>query len=1411
MNVTLNFKFHLVFFFILIFTPFELIYSIRFEHLTVESGLAHTDAVAVSQDKSGLIWIGTNSGLQSYDGYTINHYDYYKNFSLKVRKFHNRITAMSNDENRLWIGTKSGLLCFSLNKHGFTSYLCKKRYPITSSEIKNVFVDSYKNIWVKTNETIFKTYFDNENQELVVLDSISAIYPKSSGCDIHTIVSDNKYLWMFTSSKILQIQPESNNVKIVNEIPVELYVPAGQSVIGVFKREDYIYLRTEQGCVRLKIDSKNGTFHLSSQKYVCFNNYVKDLPFNTSGKMVVDNNGTLWVITQSGLLEMKKPFFNPIGVLHSKVFNDPKSLTTNFLSSLFVDKDNNLWIGTWGGGVNYLLNKESFFKLIKYTPDSQYTLNDQFVKGIETDDDGTLWILTQKGGLNHYDKKKGLIKNYSFSELPITNRVFKDLIFTADRKFLLIGSMDGLILFDKRTKKSSVLIGQKEGALINKNIHIYSFDRDNFGNIWMGSWDAGLFCLRVDKNKFRIVEVFNSNGTHKILSNLISFIYCDKDKNEVFVCTDNGINRLVQNKYGKIDKILTYRSNEQKENTISNDFISVIDKQNDSIYWAGTLGGGLLKLQFKGYTNDYNAKVYLKKDGMPSDNVEIVLVDKIGNVWFSSNGISKLDTKSNIISYYDYRDGLQGNSFKIGAGHKDDSGTLYFGGIYGLNYFNPIDVVESDLKNSLILSDLYIHSKLIEPGDENQGRIVLSQALNNTKVLKLRYYENDFGISFSALNYWTFSQIKYRYRIKGLNEKWQYLNGDENRVYLSNLDYDTYVFELQVSSNGGKNWSSFTKTLEIRIMPPFWLTLYAKIFYFLAIIFIFFIISRFYYREIKMKYKLELKDLEEKKLEENHQLKLQFFMNISHEFKTPLTLILSSIERMAMERNTNLREDYLDSISRNAHKMLILINELMDFRKTDIGKDILHLQYSDITQFVKQIKTEFDSWATKKRIHFILNAEPLSLYFDKEKVAKIVSNLLSNALKYSDDGKIIEIEIKRGYINNVSLRYSNVHIESIGDVNSESCLIFVRDFGVGISKDSISQIFERFFQVDSKTSMHLGSGIGLAVVKNMVISHKGTIVVNSERLVGTEFVVGIPIGLSPDLNQLSKDKSFDLMQYLEDQHLDYNYNKSISENSDNTLDISEKPILLIVEDNLELLYSLRSYFIDEYRVIIAENGKIGFDLCRTEFPDIVVSDVMMPEMNGIQLCVEIRENLNISYTPIILLTAKSDIEHQLEGYEAGADLYIPKPFSLKLLELNIRRLLAHKAEMLVCKSDDNSGLTGESNLRTDIIDKKEKEFIAKLIDLINQNLDVTDFSVEKLCRELGVGRTKLYTKVKDCTGQALGDLIRDIRLNRAAHLLRTTDMNITEVIYEVGFGSNSHFSKAFKQKFGMTPTEYTRQ
>ncbi len=1387
----------------------------RFEHLAVEDGLAHTDVTAVVQDYTGLMWFGTNSGLQSYDGYNLQLFDYYKNSNTRFRGFHNRITSLATFNQTLFVGTKNGILVFCLRKHTFKNVKLPRESNLSSSDIKLVHVDSYGNVLIKTSAKIFLAKYDANNETIDVVDSMSVFYDNIGTQEFFSIQSVDKSIWLFSAINILKISIESNKLNVDKVYPTQNFLPVGQFINNAICQNNKLYIRTEQGCLRVELNKQTKEPLFQTSKYVEFSKYIQNIPQKTSGKITVDANETLWVISQNGLIEINKPFSEPKGQLHKKVFEDPRSISTNFLSNLFVDKNNNLWIGTWGGGVNFLSFNNPLFNLIKYTPKSNFTLNDQFVKAVDKDADGTLWILTQKGGLNHYDINRGLLKDYDFADSQISNKVFKDLQISPDGTIIFVATIEGLIEFNKLTGKSRFIIGRYGNALLNNNTHIYSLDVDNFGNLWVGTWDKGLFCLNIKQRDYYIINHFNNVNTKiKMSSNLVSYVYSDNSNNEIFVCSDNGLNRLILDKNGAVIKNTIYKSNETNPNSFTNNFLSGIDKQNDTTYWVGTLGGGLNQLTLNRTTDAYSVKSYLMQDGLLSDNVEIVLVDNDNNVWFSANGLTKFDTKNNTFTTYDYRDGLQGNSFKIGAGFKDKEGNLYFGGIYGLNFFNPQSINPKDLDSEIIISNLYIHGKLVEAGDILNKRVVLNNKINEIDKIKLRYNENNLALSFSALNYWTTSRVRYRYKLIGFNSDWQVLPGTQNSVNFSNLTHGNYKFEIQVSFDGGVNWNEKSRKLQIIVMPPWWLSIYAKLFYVLLISYILYLIFQFYNREMKMKHMLEIKELEERNIEYNHQLKLQFFMNISHEFKTPLTLILSAIERLNINNHYSLEHNSMyESISRNANKLLALITELMDFRKTDIGKDVLHLTHDDISIYINQIIDEFGSWANKYNVSIVENLQSVKMNFDKEKIAKIVSNLLSNAIKYSPVGGTIEVSVAVGLVNDIKHSYSEMHSEYNEIPQGQCCLITVRDQGVGVTKESLSRIFDRFFQVESKTSMHLGSGIGLAVAKNMVLSHKAIIYVSSDRNVGTEFIVALPLDLQKDESHEFDESAFDVTRYIEDQYLEFSDEKidGLCACNDVDLDNNDKPVLLIIEDNLELLYSLKQYFSINYCVLTAENGKQGLEICKERYPDLIVSDVMMPEMSGVELCVAVRENLSIAYTPIILLTAKSDVEYQLEGYGAGADLYIPKPFSLKLLEINIQRLIANRKNIQSKSISTSFDDEIESNERGAIIDQKEKEFVSKLIRLVNENLEDTDFSVEKLCRELGVGRTKLYTKVKDITGQALGDLIRDVRLNKAAHLLRTTDLNITEVIYQVGFGSNSHFSKSFKARFGVTPTEYAKQ
>ena len=557
---------------------------------------------------------------------------------------------------------------------------------------------------------------------------------------------------------------------------------------------------------------------------------------------------------------------------------------------------------------------------------------------------------------------------------------------------------------------------------------------------------------------------------------------------------------------------------------------------------------------------------------------------------------------------------------------------------------------------------------------------------------------------------------------------------------------------------------------------------------------------------------------------------MQFFMNASHELKTPLTLILLAAEKLFKESNADKE---CKTILYNVKRMLALISELVDIRKQDLGKSTLNLGKVNMSQIIRQLFDDMSSWAENKHIaiSFDTEGDDVEMDADKDKVGKMILNLFSNAIKYTGEGGQIAVSFKRGMQKDIVPCYDIVHTEGVIDPDVPVCILTVRDNGIGISSESIHRIYERFFQVNAKSQSHLGSGIGLAIVKNVVLQHKGMIVVSSERMKGSEFIIVLPVSKNCKTGETAAETSItDVKSFIEEQYNEFEPTEQSEENADGqqSEEQPELPTLLIVEDNKELQSALKERLSSSYNVHVADNGRIGLEKCMSLFPDLIVSDVMMPEMDGIELCRCIKNNLSVASIPLVLLTAKDTVESQIEGYESGADLYIGKPFSMKLLEVNLHRLLVQREQWFKCNTDvavaDNQTQEHETQetvvademkngeeSKSAVYDTEEKRILTeRLKKAIDENMGDPDLSPDQLAATLGVSRSKLYRELKRVDGYSLSDYVRNVRLEKAAYLLLNSNLNIQEVMSEVGFVNNSHFTKVFKQKYEMTPTDYKR-
>jgi len=643
--------------------------------------------------------------------------------------------------------------------------------------------------------------------------------------------------------------------------------------------------------------------------------------------------------------------------------------------------------------------------------------------------------------------------------------------------------------------------------------------------------------------------------------------------------------------------------------------------------------------------------------------------------------------------------------------------------------------------------------------------------------------------------------------LEGYDSNWKYIDSNYPFANYSKLKYGEYKFIVDASNNDGI-WSGNPVSIYIKLAPPWYESNLAFVIYVILILGVLYGSYVYSIQWIKLKNDLKLKEADEKLKEELLQTKLQFFTNISHEFKTPLTLILSPLEKLKSDEISTIeKHKFLDLITVNAGRLLSLVNELIEFRKAESGKLSLHSQKADLFQLLNQIGLQFQDIAHHKEISLkIFNGSSKPIWFDREKMTKIIYNLISNSVKFTNNGGEIELEVFTSAKENLKSEFA-IHVEfDSGYSIDEYTFIRVKDNGIGITSGSIGQIFDRFFQLNDGENQHLGSGIGLALVKSLVMLHEGYIRVSSERFKGTEIIVGFPVGdahVRPEEKLASEESIKTTASDILDPEIVSGRQAISNEMNSSTENL---PGLLIVEDNEELRNMLMEHYSHDFKVFGAKNGVEGLHAATNELPELIISDIMMPQMDGVEMCRTLKEDILTSHIPIILLTAKSSIEHQIEGTEAGADIYIPKPFSLRLLDVQIKRLIESQSLLKEKYASDIYASTREI-----VKNKKDQVFLDNLIEIINQNIDNNDFNVNILCQELGFGRTNLYKKIKSLTGNSLGEFIRSLRLKKAAKLLVSQDISISEVIFMVGINSNSYFTKAFKSQFGVTPSEFIQK
>ena len=1350
----------------------------KFVRYSTKTGLSSNSQRCVTQDKEGFIWIGTGDGLNRFDGYTFKVYKNNQNDPSSLRS--NVIDCLLTDsEGNVWVGTfGGGLSRYNKEKDNFVNYTANvnDNSSLLNNDIKTLAEDRQHRLWIGTAVGLH-VYDPNRNGFIRFTASAGSQIDSKTIADnnINRLVVDNDILWIAYSTGILSTLNTSDmTFKHFRLFDVLSNQTANFSVNSLVFDKNLIWISTWSKGIWIfdKTTGKCQPYQRENDQYINF--------------IFKDNNNRFWYSPESKGLVMLDGN-NQIRYQFNEY--DRNSISSNLLSNIFQDQQGNLWISSKLGDLNYVILDNPFQNWYK-NPNSINGLTNNLVTAVIEDSKNNIWVGYEDGGIDILLAKNISHKIYikGDNSTGLGPGPIMDIFESKDGTIWVGKYLDGLKKYNAASRSFTTYkhIDNDDASIAGNDVR--NISEDSRGNLWIAIHGGGVDKLVPHTGKFFHHRHDYSNPSTSIVSDWTFSALCDKRDN-VWVGTVSGVSVLSE----KNSIVKQYLSSDKEGFNLSNDLALVVFVDSKDYVWIGTVDG-LNRLD----PQNNSIKKYYIKDGLPSNLIRDILEDEHNNLWMStSKGLSKFSVEYGTFKNFSTRDGLSTDDFNKFAAFKNRNGEMYFGGAEGLTRFHPDSIKINNFKLPVYITDFKLFNKSVQVGSNNSSdAYTIPQQIIYSKEITLDYDQNVITLEFAALNFLNLEKNQYKYRLEGFEDDWT-LTERKREVTYTNLDPGKYIFRVIASNNDGV-WNTEGASLKIIIKPPFWRTNLAYIFYCLLVIFLLYAFRKWILHEAGIKRKLELEELEIKKLHEIDSLKMQFFSNVSHEFRTPLTLIVGPIEKLLQGAKDELQKKQLKLVYRNANRLLRLINQLMDFRKIEEAKLELNLTKNDVVRFIKEIVDAFNQDAEQRNIDFVFNFSRSSyeIWFDTDKLDKIIYNLLSNAFKYtSDNGNIV-----------VSITFNDVGGINSDQLNSDKTFkITVKDSGIGIPKDFQSKIFDRFYQVKNKLTTQ-GTGIGLSLTYELVSLHKGHILVESEPGRGSEFTVILPLWLDEKyLPHMSFDHAKTEVKEIETK--DDLALEEIYEDADlpeEQIQYSEKlPRVLIIEDNADMRAFIKSELNENFNVSETHDGKVGIEKAFDDIPDIIISDVMMPGMDGYEVCKILKHDERTSHIPIIMLTAKSSEEHTIEGYESGADDYIAKPFSSALLKVRIKNLIESRIllrEKFV--KEPFASVTEMSSSKTD-----EKLF-NKAYSIVEKNLNNPNYEVNDFAYEIGMSRTQLYRKIHAISGQSVKEFIRIIRLKKAAELLLTSDSNISEIAYTIGFNSLSYFTTSFTEYFGMNPSKY---
>lgn len=1363
-----NFVAIIHFTFLIILSGSNFAQSYRFSHIGVKEGLSNQSVNCFAQDSTGFIWIGTSDGLNRFDGNKFKIFVHRPSDSTSI--ITNTINDLLAEGDNLWVCTNKGIDFFDAENEVFKHIPIYSQNKLLITSILKVYKDLDHNLLIATHKGIFK--YRSDKKAFYPFYFNNQILQNLANSEVTYILQDRDRLyWIGTLDLgVFVFNPVTNEVK-----SLEYFENTKNQLLN-----NKIFCIYEDNLHTIWIGTNEGLFAYSKttgqiKRFMPQAGRSDWLPHISVNRIIEDTRNNLWLATNGGLSKYNRSTGTFINYLHNDF--DETTISNNSIHAIFEDAQKNIWLGSGESGVDIYKAQTIEFETFKKRLNHPLSLNYGYVLSILEDQNGDIWIGTNGWGINKFERKNGRFKYFKPpTATKVGNQTGAILCLFEDKKGRIwIGTyLGGLTVYDPSTGKYKLYAfdPQQPEGLSNNNV-TYVIE-DSKGNIWIATNGGGVNIYRPETDNFQHIRASN-----KGLSSDFCTILKEDSKGNIWIGTFFGLNC-----YNPVTEKNTVYLNSDIPGSISSDVIFSICEDSKGQLWFGTEFGLNLFHPDKG-----TFSVFTTDNGLPNNVINGILEDHRGFLWISTNkGLCRFDPQTNFVIHYDVNDGLASTTFFHGAYFKGKSGYFYFGGSEGVTYFNPDRIRQSNYKAPLVLTDFYLYNQSIKPSSKG----VLKKSIQKVDKIELSHDQAFIGVEFASLNYISANKVNYSYFLHGIDRQWNHV-GNKGIASYTNLPAGEYDLIIKAQSEDG---IESQRTLKIIVYPPFYQSRLAYLIYFIVIILVAYFIYSYIHTRTVYKHKLEIERIEKEKAIELNQAKLKFYLNVSHEFKTPLTLILSPIEKLISSAGTITQEEanYLyHLIYRNALRLYRLINQIMDIRKIDEGNIKLHVTENEIVDFIREICLSFEEHARIHSIDFKIDCpfNQLHVWFDLDKIEKVIYNLLSNAFRYTPDGKSITVKLESG---SPSEKYPEGYI-----------CISVIDEGIGIPEEYQEKIFTRFFQVETETIANpASSGVGLALSKEFVEMHRGEITVESVVNKGSKFSIILPLGKNHfNANELVKPFEIKVPKdviYSEESIMPLDQKSEVGDEFDKE---KKKYKILIAEDNYELRIFLMNNLKEHFQVFEASNGAMALQLTREYFPDIIISDIMMPELNGIELCKAIKSDLKTSHIPVILLTVLNSMNNQLEGLEIGADDYITKPFNLNLLKARIYNLIETRKKLIRKFIED---IKPDANHLTQ--NPNDEKFLKRAFDIIEKNLSNTEFTAEDFADQIGMSRSNLHIKLKALTNLSATEFIRLYRLKKAAELLTTHAYNISEVSYMVGFNSISYFNRCFKQQFGVTPSEF---